>query len=235
MRRDYRKWHSPALGREMEVLVFGDRGTPVVVFPTSMGRFYQWEDFGMIGHLGRRIDEGLLQLWCVDSVDGESFYNRAIDGQARARRHLAYDRYLTDELLPAVRAESGGQRPELVGASFGAFHAAALATRHPGVASRVIGLSGAYDAAGWLEGLRDGDAYFVNPLAFVPNLGDEALLRPLRETEFAIATGVEDPNLEQSRGLVGALQGKGVPATLHLWNGWAHDWPFWKEMVDTFL
>jgi len=26
-----------------------------------------------------------------------------------------------------------------------------------------------------------------------------------------------------------------VPAALHLWNGWAHDWPFWKEMVDTFL
>ena len=151
MRRDYRKWQSPALGREMELLVFGERGTPVVVFPTSMGRFYQWEDFGMVAHLRPRIDEGLMQLWCVESVDGESFYNKQV---------------------PAL------------------------------------------DRAG---------------------LADEGLLQPLRQTEFVIATGEADPNVAGSRQVVATLQDKGVPATLHLWNGWAHDWPFWKEMVDTFL
>jgi esterase/lipase superfamily enzyme len=26
-----------------------------------------------------------------------------------------------------------------------------------------------------------------------------------------------------------------VPASLHVWDGWAHDWPYWKEMVDVFL
>ena len=235
MKRDYRTWHSPAVGREMELLVFGDRGTPVVVFPTSMGRFYQWEDFGMIAHLGRRIDEGLMQLWCVDSVDSESFYNKQVDGQARARRHLAYDRYLTDEVLPAILKENGNPSIELLGASFGAFHAVALATRHPGIASRVIGLSGAYDAAKWLDGFREQDAYFANPLAFLPGLTDEQQLRSLRDTEFLIATGIEDPNVAGSRQIVATLQEKRVPAALHLWNGWAHDWPFWKEMVDTFV
>ena len=235
MKRDYRKWHSPAVGREMELLVFGERGTPVVVFPTSMGRFYQWEDFGMIAHLGRRIDEGLMQLWCVDSVDSESFYNKQVDGQARARRHLAYDRYLTDEVLPAILKENGNPSIELLGASFGAFHAVALATRHPGIARRVIGLSGAYDAARWLDGFREQEAYFANPLAFLPGLTDEQQLRSLRNTEFVIATGVEDPNVAGSRQIVATLQEKRVPAALHLWNGWAHDWPFWKEMVDTFV
>jgi esterase/lipase superfamily enzyme len=76
LKRDYRKWHSSALGREMEMLVFGEAGTPVLVFPTSMGRFYQWEDFGMIAHMASRIDAGWLQLWCVDSVDSESFYDK---------------------------------------------------------------------------------------------------------------------------------------------------------------
>jgi len=66
-------------------------------------------------------------------------------------------------------------------------------------------------------------------------IADERLLQPLRETEFVIATGEEDPNVAGSRQVVATLQEKGVPATLHLWNGWAHDWPFWKEMVDTFL
>jgi esterase/lipase superfamily enzyme len=32
-----------------------------------------------------------------------------------------------------------------------------------------------------------------------------------------------------------ALQDKDVPASLHVWDGWAHDWPYWKEMVDVFL
>ncbi len=75
----------------------------------------------------------------------------------------------------------------------------------------------------------------MNPLAFLPGLTDERQLRPLRETEFVVATGVDDPNVAGSRAVVDALQEKGVPATLHLWNGWAHDWPYWKEMVDTFL
>ena len=235
MKRDYRVWHSPALDREMELLVFGDRGRPVIVFPTSMGRFFQWEDFGMIAHLQRRIDGGDLQLWCVDSVDSESFYNKQVDGHARARRHLAYDRYVSEEVVPALRRDNADPYLELLGASFGAFHAVDLATRHPGIASRVIGLSGAYDASRWLDGLRQDDAYFVNPLAFLPDLSDERQLTPLRETEFVIATGIEDPNVGQSRQVVATLQDKGVPATLHLWNGWAHDWPFWKEMVDAFL
>lgn len=219
----------------MELLVFGDRGTPVLVFPTSMGRFYQWEDFGMIAHLQRRIDEGLMQLWCVDSVDSESFYDTRIEGQERARRHIAYDRYLADEVVPAIRRQNSDLALELVGASFGAFHAVALATRHAGIASRVIGLSGAYDAARWLEGFREHDAYFVNPLAYLPGLTDDRQLRSLRETEFVIATGVDDQNVGASRQLVSILQEKGVPAALHLWDGWAHDWPYWKEMVDTFL
>ncbi|HKC91764.1 MAG TPA: alpha/beta hydrolase-fold protein [Candidatus Limnocylindria bacterium] len=235
MNRDYRKWWSPALDRDMELLVFGDKGTPVLVFPTSMGRFYQWEDFGLIAHMAPRIEAGWLQLWCVDSVDGESFYNKAASAQDRARRHLAYERYLIDEVLPAIRVANPVDYLILTGASFGAFHALALAARRPGIARKAVGMSGAYDASRWLDGDRDGDAYFVNPLAFLPNLSDERYLAPLRETEIVIATGREDPNVEESRRLVAVLQQKGVPAALHVWEGWAHDWPYWKEMVDTYI
>src|SRR4051794_9367974 len=41
MRRDYVKWHSPSLHRDMELLAYGERGFPVVVFATSGGRFYE--------------------------------------------------------------------------------------------------------------------------------------------------------------------------------------------------
>ena len=53
--------------------------------------------------------------------------------------------------------------------------------------------------------------------------------------EIVIATGRDDPNVEESRRMATELQDKGVPASLHVWDGWAHDWPYWKEMVDVFL
>ncbi len=235
MIREYRKWHSPALDREMELLVFGDRGTPVLVFPTSMGRFYQWEDFGLVEHMRGRIEAGWLQLWCVDSVDGESFYDKGKSPDERARRHFAYERYCTDEVLPAIRGANPVDFLIVTGASFGAYHAAAFVTRRPGIARKAVCLSGSYDVARWLDGARAGDCYFVNPLDFLPNLTDERYLGPLRETEIIIATGTQDPNVEESRRLAAILQGKGVPAALHVWDGWAHDWPYWKEMVDVFL
>jgi esterase/lipase superfamily enzyme len=138
-------------------------------------------------------------------------------------------------VLPAIREANPVDYLIAAGCSFGAFHALAFATRHPGIARKAVGMSGAYDASRWLDGSRDGDAYFVNPLAFLPNLRDERYLAPLRETEIVIATGRDDPNVEESKRLAGVLQDKGVSAALHIWDGWAHDWPYWKEMVDTYV
>ena len=234
-RREYRTWRSAALGRDMELLVFGERGTPVVVFPTSMGRFYQWEDFGLVGHLADRIDAGWLQLWCVDSVDAEALYDKTVAPEQRVQRHVAFEKYILDEVLKAVREANDTNYVMAAGSSFGAFHAAAIVTRHPGHFRKAVCLSGAYDASRWLDGRRDGDAYFVNPLAFLPGLTDEGILAPLRETEIVIATGADDPHVEESRQLALLLQEKSVPATLFVWPGWAHDWPFWKEMVSELL
>ena len=110
-----------------------------------------------------------------------------------------------------------------------------LATRRPGVVSKAVCLSGAYDVSRWLDGWREGEGYFVDPLAFLPGLTDDRYLDPLRRTEFVIATGEQDQNANESRRLAALLQEKGVPADLHMWDGWAHDWPYWEEMVDVFL
>ncbi len=72
MHREYHRWFSPSLHRDMELLVFGHAGARVLVFPTSKGRFHEWEDRGMIGPLCHHLTHGWLQLYCVDSVDAES-------------------------------------------------------------------------------------------------------------------------------------------------------------------
>src|SRR6266487_4378206 len=105
MERDYVRSWSRALGREMELLHFGHAGVPVLAFPTSMGRFFQWEDFGMVGSLAARIAGGAVRLWCVDSVDSESWYSSERAPEDRVSRHLEYERYVLDErLLGPLRA-----------------------------------------------------------------------------------------------------------------------------------
>ncbi|WP_332368664.1 hypothetical protein [Spirosoma telluris] len=76
MQREYHKWFSPNLSRDMELLVFGHAGARVLVFPTRRGRFHEYEDLGLVNALADRIENGWLQLFCVDSVDRESVYNR---------------------------------------------------------------------------------------------------------------------------------------------------------------
>ncbi len=39
MTRDHHKWFSRSLNRDMEMLIFGHDGPPVIVFPSSMGAF----------------------------------------------------------------------------------------------------------------------------------------------------------------------------------------------------
>jgi esterase/lipase superfamily enzyme len=231
MLRAYHKFHSAALGRDMELLHFGASGLPLIAFPTSMGRFYQWEDFGLVGVLADWIERGAIQVVCVDSVDEESWYAKSKAPAQRVERHLQYERYILDEVLPGMPVP-----PVACGASFGAMHSVLLATRHPSRFRGFIALSGAFDTARWLDGYHDDSTYFTNPLAFLPGLTDEAYLGPLRQmSPKVIATGEDDPNVEDSRRLAGLMRAKGIDLRLDLWPGWAHDWPYWKDMMRRYL
>ena len=102
----------------MQLLIFGHAGARVVVFPTSMGRFFEWEDRGMIGALAHHLEQGWLQLYCVDSVDGESWYAKQQHPAGRAWRHAQYDAYVRDEVLPLSQYYNSNPFLISAGASF---------------------------------------------------------------------------------------------------------------------
>ncbi|MBS1501767.1 MAG: esterase, partial [Bacteroidetes bacterium] len=60
LKERYYKWYSRALSLDVEMLVFGDRGYPVILFPTSQGRYYQNKDEGLIESVRWFVDEGLV-------------------------------------------------------------------------------------------------------------------------------------------------------------------------------
>jgi len=88
MNREYNKEYSRELGRDMESLVYGHAGRPILVFPSSQGRFFEYEDAGMIRALAGKLEAGAIQVFCVDSVDSESWYNKSVHPGARIWRHL---------------------------------------------------------------------------------------------------------------------------------------------------
>jgi esterase/lipase superfamily enzyme len=235
MNREHHSWHSPSLNRDMEMLVFGHGGARVLVFPTSMGRFYEWEDRGMMGALSEHLERGWIQMYCVDSVDAESWYARGKDPGARAWRHMEYENYLLHEVLPLMSSKNPTPYLIVTGASFGAYHAMNFALRHPDVTNRVIALSGLYDIERWAGGYRDDNLYYNCPCLYIPNESDEGRLSLLRRLDIIMAIGREDPNIENNRWLSGALWGKGIGNALREWDGWAHDWPFWLKMIQLYI
>ncbi len=109
----------PSLGREFEMLVFGHAGYPLVLFPTSMGRYYENKDRGLIDSVAWFIRNGRVRIYCPDSIDALSWFNRHIHPSERARNHALYDDLLMQELLPRIRQETGHERIAVGGCSFG--------------------------------------------------------------------------------------------------------------------
>jgi esterase/lipase superfamily enzyme len=235
MHRDYHRWDSPRLGRAMELLWFGHAGRPVLVFPTSVGRFYQNEDFGLVGGIADRIDAGAAQLCCVDSVDAESWYNRGAHPAARVLRHDQYDAYLAAEVVPFVRSRSGREDLVAYGASFGGYHAVNFAFRHPEMVSRVVAFSGLFDVHRFLDGHWDDLCYFHCPTAYVANYPPE-WVEKVGRIGIVVATGEHDHLASENRAFADLLRSKGIPVHAEIWPGvFGHDWPWWIENLRRFV
>ena len=234
MNREYHHWVSPNLGRSMETLVFGYAGAPVLVFPTTMGRFFQYEDFGMVAALESKLDAGMVQLFCPDSVDAESWYNRAVPPRQRVLRYQDYEHYILNEYIPFIRTRNQG--PLLVtGTSFGAYHAVNFAFRYPWMVRKLVALSGRYDIKGFMNGYYDDDVYFNCPIDFLPNLSDEAYLGPMRQMEIILFSGEHDIALNSTRLVSETLTSKDVSHELAIWWGYTHDWPLWREAIPHYI
>jgi len=221
----------------MELLVFGHAGTPVLVFPTSKGRFFDYEDRGMVDALRGPLGEGRAQLFCVDSVDAESWYNYDAPPRTRVTRHMAFEQYILGEVLPFVGRINGSGRLAVTGCSFGGYHAVNLTLRHPDKVNACISLGGAFDIRQFIAGYYDSDCYFNNPVDYLPGLTDRWYLDLYsRNVSFVLATGERDICLDDNIRLARMLEEKGVPRLLDVWGGGTgHDWPWWRSMIAKFV
>ncbi len=242
MNREYHNWYSPRLERHMEMLVFGHAGAKILSFPTREGRFFEYESLRLVGSLEHKLEAGQIQLFCVEGLAYEIFYNRWLHPADRIRRYLTYEQYLLHEVLPFMNTKNDHPCTIAHGCSLGAYYAANFAFRHPELFSKLCAFSGRYDLTLEIEsfhnlfdGYYDDQIYFNTPSHYLPNLNDETKLRALRLLEVVLVVGKEDPFLENNQQLSRILWDKGVWNALHEWDGRAHQGHYWRKMAPLYI
>lgn len=242
MNREYHKWWSKQLQRDMELLVFGHAGAKVLIFPTRKGRFYEYENMGMVECLKNKIEQGHLQLYCVDSVDNESFYCNWAHPSGRIRRHIAFEEYILNEVFPFMNKKNSHECVIAHGSSLGAFHAVNITLRHPHLFKKLVAFSGRYDLTlavecfhDLLDGFYNDDVYFHTPNHFLPNLECDNHLKHLRAMDIILVIGNQDPFLQNNKHLSSILRQKGINHQLIIWDGRAHSPSYWRRMTTIYI
>ena len=238
MKREYHRWHSPRLGFELGVVVYGHWGPPLLGFPTSAGDEWELENQSMVGALADFIDAGRVKLYSVNSINGLSFYNKAAHPFHRSYVQSVFDSYLREEVVPFVWDNCQSRLPiSTMGSSFGAYHAANSLFKHPDVVKRCFAMSGVYDLRNFMDGMYDNNLYFNNPVDYLANLSDGWYYEQLASCDVHLITGSgpwehSGPTYRLSE----VLSSKGIRHSVDNWGPLGgHDWPFWKHQMREYL
>lgn len=231
MQEEFHQWYSPTIGTDIRLLSFGTGGIPVLLFPTSMGRYYEAKDRHLIEAAAGLIHAQKCKIYCIDSFDQQSWYNHYCPPNERAYNHSRYDLMILDEVVSRMRNETAVGRIATVGCSFGGYHAANFAFRHPETVSYLFSLSGIFDIRSRLDGYYDDYVYFNNPIDFVPNMDHPDLWK----MGIILGTGEHDICRGYNEAMSDVLLEKKVGHWLDIRMGAEHDWPLWLEMFPHYL
>lgn len=237
MFRRHETIYSPAVGRDMQVLVFGHYGAPLIAFPTGGGQFFDYESNGMIDAISRWIDGGKVKVYCPEGLDHESWLNHGADPGWRARRHNDYQDFVVNDLVPAIYndCQSYGIKIGLTGCSLGAYQAANFGLKFPHLFPYALCMSGRYDIAAVAGGPDGMDLFFNNPLAYMYHMQGEPLDFVRDQAHLILVCGQgawEDQCLADTHRLADLLVDKGVSHERDIWGqDVEHHWHWWKKQI----
>jgi esterase/lipase superfamily enzyme len=245
METQYFKQYSPALGRDMEVKVYGHAGRPVLFIPCQNGRFFDFENFRMTDAWAPFIDAGQVMVFSIDTIDEETWSNTNGDAYWRARRYEQWISFIVDELSPFIRemvnARNGWDgHPGIIafGCSLGATHAANLYFRFPGVFDGLLALSGIYTASYGFGDYMDEVVYRNSPVDYLAGMpSDHPYIAEYNRHRGIICVGQgawEVP--ETTRRMADICREKGINVWVDFWGyDCAHEWDWWYKQVAYFV
>jgi esterase/lipase superfamily enzyme len=231
--------YSPALGKDMHVMIYGNGGIPFLAFPTQDGMCHQLEEFGFIDQIKDYIENRRIQVFVVDTVDLESWSARDMSKEKRAERQEQYYRYIVEQVIPLMR-ELNDALPFVIGMSMGADHAAITFLRRPDLFRGVLAMSGVYDADYFFDGFMNSTLYDNSPERFLPNMpADHPYIALYNEKKiiFCVGQGAwEEDGVRTLRHLQRVFENKGIHAWCDFWGyDVNHDWPWWFRQIRYFM
>ncbi|MDO5689886.1 MAG: alpha/beta hydrolase-fold protein [Tissierellia bacterium] len=240
MNIEQHSYYSHALGRDMTFKRYGHFGKPIIVFPSSGGSYYEYEDFGMIDAIRWYIDNGIVQVFTPDSVDNEAFLCNWKSAHDRAWMANQYDQYIVHELVGFIRHYIQYDGPFIsTGCSMGAYHSLNFHLRHPDLFDTSISLSGVYDARFFVGDYDDPLVYENSPVDYIWNQNDPWFIDHYRNGNFIICTGLgrwEEITIRDTKKMDEAFRFKQIPAWIDYWGyDVDHDWPWWRQQMPYFL
>ena len=172
-----------------------------------------------------KIEAGYLQLFCVDSIDTESFYCWWAHPSGRIQRHEAYESY-SRKCSPSCTARATPASSPTAAASVPSTQP--TSPLPPAPFSKLAAFSGRYDLTMSVEyfgDLLDGyydDAVYFNTPTYLNNLDCSDRLQHLRNMDIVLTIGEADPFRRNNEHLSEILREKGIEHQLHFWHDRAH-------------
>jgi esterase/lipase superfamily enzyme len=222
---------------ELDAIVYGDKGTPVVVLPTFDSSCSAWEAAGLLDVLEEQIEAGRMRLVALDSLDDRGWYAYHSDLAYRTEGIGAYLSFLTDELpdqlcdLCATKA-----KPILAGCEVGATNALAAVLIRPAVFAGALLMSGVYDAREFTDGATNDVLLACSPVDLAADLTKRQVtsLSKLR-LAFVSERTPEEWGCATQRRMQEQFDKLGIDATFEYWDDAERAWPVWAEMVRQLL
>ncbi len=210
MKEDYHKWYSQWIGEDFEMLVFGEEGTPLILFPPAESRYFDYKDFGVIESLSHCIEEGRIKVYCPDSFDTHCWQNYDLDPQQRVENYLAFEKTILQDVLGFANFETEESKYIFSGFQRGGYYALNLAYKYPDLSAGLITIGGEFDIKKYIQGYFDENAYFNSPMDYLFGLTEEGYLSKFKRFQTILAAGSLDNSFEENRYLSKLLFEKNI-------------------------
>jgi len=237
MHISYYEWYSHRVGRNMGVLRYGHWGPPMIYFPTCGGSHGEFDYYRLQDDLWWFIENGKIQIFCVDSTNNSTWYNPWLHPADRVRGYLAYEGYMLEEVIPLVRNLSGNDHIGCTGFSLGGFTSFNMACKYPHIFKFALSCGGVFDTSDFLEGYHDMNVYFNNPVEYLSNLGDNYYHHMYRtNTRLVLMGGADDKFVDSTYQMHDILSRRGIPHHYEIWPGPCdHHEYWWKKQFPYIL
>lgn len=234
MIENYHKFYSQYLKHDFEILVFGESGIPLILFPPEKGRYYDCKDNGLINCVLDLIENKIIKVYCPDTCDAENWFNYDSPPELRVNNYIQFEKAIRKEVIDFAGYETEEQNIILAGCGFGAYHALNLTLKEPNNVKSLISLGGTFDIKPHIFGFYNDNCYFNNPHDYLPGLENENILSSIRDIDFIFGLGEYDSNYSENYKITSLLNDKKINYWLDVKSGMGHDWSAWQKMLGEY-